>query len=258
MNKKEQKAAQRAREEDVVLTKVLWWILGAVVLEALLLLLNKVYVHFPAGQINIVLALRTMFNVLGVALPICFVVLTIWAVVRWRAGRSAKLAGILAVISLVLGACAAIISLYYSKGISFLYVAVPAVTVLALIYYLYQREFFFTAVLSALGLLGVRIAPQTANDSRTAYGYLVVLAVVLVAGAVFFRMLQCRKGTMKFMGKTVNVLPENANYAMLYVTCALVAVVVIAALVLGGLAVLYGVLAAWLLILAVYYTVRLM
>ena len=64
-------------------------------------------------------------------------------------------------------------------------------------------------------------------------------------------MLQCHKGTMKFMGKTVNVLPENANYAMLYVTCALVAVVVIAALVLGGLAVLYGVL-------AVYYTVRLM
>ena len=36
------------------------------------------------------------------------------------------------------------------------------------------------------------------------------------------------------------------------------AAVVIAALVLGALAVLYGVLVAWLLILAVYYTVRLM
>ena len=45
---------------------------------------------------------------------------------------------------------------------------------------------------------------------------------------------------------------------MLYVTCALVAVVVIAACVLGALALLYGVLVAWLLILAVYYTVRLM
>ena len=45
---------------------------------------------------------------------------------------------------------------------------------------------------------------------------------------------------------------------MLYVTCILVAAVVIAALVLGVLAVLYGVLVAWLLILAVYYTVRLM
>ena len=41
-------------------------------------------------------------------------------------------------------------------------------------------------------------------------------------------------------------------------TCAVVAVVVIAALVLGALTLLYGVLVAWLLILAVYYTVRLM
>lgn len=32
MNKKEQQA-QRAKQEDVVLNKVLWWIVGAVVLE---------------------------------------------------------------------------------------------------------------------------------------------------------------------------------------------------------------------------------
>ena len=39
MNKKEQQA-QRARQEDEILTKVLWWIVGSVVLEALLLLLG--------------------------------------------------------------------------------------------------------------------------------------------------------------------------------------------------------------------------
>ena len=39
MNKKEQQA-QRAKQEDVVLNKVLWGIVGAVVLEVLLLLLN--------------------------------------------------------------------------------------------------------------------------------------------------------------------------------------------------------------------------
>ena len=54
------------------------------------------------------------------------------------------------------------------------------------------------------------------------------------------------------------MLPKSANSALLYVTCGVVAAVVIAALLLGGLAVLYGVLVAWLLILAVYYTVRLM
>ena len=79
MNKKEQKAAQRAREEDVVLTKVLWWILGAVVLEALLLLLNKVYVHYTAAQINMVLGIQAAFNVLAIVLPICFVILAVMA-----------------------------------------------------------------------------------------------------------------------------------------------------------------------------------
>ena len=45
---------------------------------------------------------------------------------------------------------------------------------------------------------------------------------------------------------------------MLYVTCAVVAAVLIATAVLGELALLYGVVVAWLLVMAVYYTVRLM
>ena len=198
------------------------------------------------------------YHMLSIALPVCFVVLLLWTVVAWRASRSVKLPGILTGICLVLAVCAVIIYNYYEKGINFLFIAVPAVAVLALIYYLYQREFFFAAVLSTLGLLGVKIAPQTPNNARTAYGYLAALAVVLLASAVCFRLLQARKGRWLVGGKVREILPKNANYAMLYVTCGLVAAVVIAALVLGALALLYGVLVAWLLILAVYYTVRLM
>ena len=164
INKKEQQKAQRAREEDIVLTKVLWWILGAVVLEALLLLLNKVYVNFTTEQVYIAVALQGMFNVLSIVLPICFVVLLIWTLVFWRAGRSLCLPGVLTGISLVLAVCAVVIHYFYDKGINFLYIAVPAVAVLALIYYLYQREFFFAAVLGALGLLGVKVAAQAASS----------------------------------------------------------------------------------------------
>ena len=258
MNKKEQRKAQRAREEDIVLTKVLWWILGAVVLETLLLLLNKVYYRFTTEQVYIVVALQGMFRVLAIVLPICFVVLLVWTVLFWRSGRSTRLPGVLTGVALVLAACAVIIDRYYDKGISFLYMAVPAVAVLALIYYLYQREFFFSAVLSALGLLGIKVAPQAGASPLSGYGYLAVLAVVLLAAAVCFRLLQSRKGKWTVGGKVTERLPRNANYARLYVTCALVAAVVIAALMLGALTLLYGVLVAWLLILAVYYTVRLM
>ena len=245
MNKKEQQA-QRAKQEDVVLNKVLWWIVGAVVLEVLLLLLNKVYANYTVEQIELAKSLRDVFSVLMIALPICFVVLLIWAVVARKSGKFTRLSSVLAGVMLALAVCAVVIRVFDESGIRLLYVAVPAVAVLALIYYLYQREFFFAAVLSALGLLGVKVVPYHFGFPAIAYGYAVVLGGAMVGAVVVFRV------------NWVEVLPKSANYALLYVTCGVVAAVVIAALLLGGLAVLYGVLVAWLLILAVYYTVRLM
>ena len=151
MNKKEQQI-QRAKQEDAILTKVLWWIVGAVVLEALLLLLNQVYSHYTPAQIPLALALRHVFTGLAIALPICFVLLLIWAVKARKSGKHAGLSAALAIIVLALAACAVVIRVFDESGIRLLYVAVPAVAVLALIYYLYQREFFFAAVLSALGI----------------------------------------------------------------------------------------------------------
>ena len=113
-------------------------------------------------------------------------------------------------------------------------------------------------VLSALGLLGVKVVPYHFGFPAIAYGYAVVLGVALVGAVVVFRVMQAAGGKLRLKGNWVEVLPKSANYALLYVTCGVVAAVVIAALLLGGLAVLYGVLVAWLLILAVYYTVRLM
>ena len=252
MNKKEQQA-QRAKQEDVVLNKVLWWIVGAVVLEVLLLLLNKVYANYTVEQIELAKSLRDVFSVLMIALPICFVVLLIWAVVARKSGKFTRLSSVLAGVMLALAVCAVVIRVFDESGIR-----LPAVAVLALIYYLYQREFFFAAVLSALGLLGVKVVPYHFGFPAIAYGYAVVLGVALVGAVVVFRVMQAAEGKLRLKGNWVEVLPKSANYALLYVTCGVVAAVVIAALLLGGLAVPFGVVVAWLLILAVYYTVRLM
>ena len=257
MNKKEQQI-QRAKQEDEILTKVLWWIVGAVVLEALLLLLNRVYSHYTPDQIAMAQALRHVFTGLAVVLPVCFVVLAAWAWKAHSSGKHAALSAALAVIALALAACAVIIRVFDESGIRLLYVAVPAVAVLALIYYLYQREFFCAAVLSALGLLAVRVVPQHAGHPALSYGYAIVLAVALVGAAVVFTVMRASGGKLKLKGDWVQVLPKNANYALLYATCAVAAAVLAAALFLGALTLLYGVLVAWLLILAVYYTVRLM
>lgn len=199
-----------------------------------------------------------MFPKLSIILPICFVVLLVLWLLARKAGKLVRLTGGLTLAALILAVCAVVVRIFDNSGVKFLYTAVPAVAVLALIYYLYQREFFFSALLSALGLLGIKLVPRTRMSLVLSYGYAVVLAVVVVAALVLFRMLQKNEGKLTVKGGPVQVLPKSANYALMYVTCVLVAAVVAAAAVLGGLAVLYGVLVAWLLILAVYHTVRLM
>ena len=87
MDKKE-KQAQRAKQEDEILNKVLWWIVASVLLEMLLLLLNKVYVNYTVDQIDLAVALREdVFPKLAIILPICFVVmLVLWLAAR-KSGR---------------------------------------------------------------------------------------------------------------------------------------------------------------------------
>ena len=65
-------------------------------------------------------------------------------------------------------------------------------------------------------------------------------------------------GLLTWKGKPVRVFSKNANYNMLYLSCAVAVLVQGAALALGSLMVLYGVVIVWLLAMAVYYTVRLM
>ena len=258
MNKKEQQA-QRARQEDEILVKVLWWIVGAVVLEALLLLLNRYYVDYTVSQIDLALALHDhVIPALAVAFPICFVVMLVLCLAARKKGKLVRLTAGLTLVFLALAVSAVATYFFAAAGIRFLYMAVPAVAVLALIYYLYQREFFCAAVLSALGLLAVRLVPQQVSHPALAYGYAVVLAVVVVAALVLLVRLRKSQGRLTVKGAPVQVLPKNANYALLFATCVVVAAVLAATLALGSLTLLYGVLVAWLLILAVYYTVRLM
>ena len=258
MDKKERQA-QRAKQEDEILVKVLWWIVGCVVLEALVLLLNRYYVNYTASQIDLAYALhKSVIPVLAVVFPVCFVAaLLLWLAAR-KKGKLVRLTAGLTLAFLALAVCAVVTYFFAGTGIRFLYIAVPAVAVLALIYYLYQREFFCAAVLSALGLLAVRVVPQHAGHPALSYGYAIVLAVALVGAAVVFTVMRASGGKLKLKGDWVQVLPKNANYALLYATCAVAAAVLAASLFLGALTLLYGVLVAWLLILAVYYTVRLM
>ena len=165
---------------------------------------------------------------------------------------------VLTTITGVLAACALIVRFYDKTGIKALYVGVPCLAVLALIYYLYQREFFIMSLMGGAGLLGLWLLNRRAAPPLEVYGYLAVEIAFLVAVAVCSHLLQERGGVFQRGEKRMVRLPKDANYTMLYATCLGVALIQVIALVMGPMMLLYGVLIVWLLAMAVYYTVKLM
>ena len=79
--------AERAKQEEAAMNRVLIWIGGSVVLEALLLLLNRFYSNYQVKDIEIAVALRSVFNVLAVVFPVCFIAGAIWWVLSLRKGE---------------------------------------------------------------------------------------------------------------------------------------------------------------------------
>ena len=84
----------------------------------------------------------------------------------------------------------------------------------------------------------------------------VLIVVAAVAAAA-----QRSEGVLTLKEKKLELLPKTANYLLIYISCVLMALVLIASLILGtgvGEMVYYAVPTAWVLIMAVYYTVKLM
>ena len=143
--------------------------------------------------------------------------------------------------------------------IRWLTILVPVAAVLALVYYLFQRDFFCITLISAGGILSLQMYRRMifAHPFRLHCGF--VLAFLLLAAAVVvFILLQ--RGKRPFPLGIDKLVPVEANFPLLYITCALNAVLLVLALVLGVIAAYYllFVLVGWLFIMAVYYTVKLM
>ena len=151
----------------------------------------------------------------------------------------------------------------HSELLRALTVAVPAVAVLAVIYYLFQHDFFCISAITACGILCLHLYRNMLYTHRLRLFAGFVLAFLLLAAAVVVLIL-LQKEKLKLpaaLDKAIRILiPKEANFALLYVTCALVAVLLALTLVLGGTIAYYlmFVLAGWLFIMAVYYIVKLM
>lgn len=256
---KRKKREKKVQEEQAV-NRVLLWFGGAVLLELFVLLLNRYYINFDAAGTQMAYGIARFLRVLVWVALAGAAVCALWALFRHRRGKKSFPLRALAVAFGALALCAAIASWWKALGVQFLYLAVPVAAVLALVYYLYQREFFLVAALGALGLFALWCYRRLHLEEPVAvYAVFAAVGLATALAAVGFALL--RKGKGRLPGKKHRrVLPGKTRYGMLFAACAVNALSLVLTLVLGATAayVLLLVTVAWIFGAAVYYTVRLM
>ena len=250
------KREQRHDQEDAAFNKMLLWLLGAVVVELLLLLVREAYLNFIAGTAVAIALLEFfhIFSLLGAALTVAAVV---WAVLSYRKGKPVLVPCICIAVFANLWALSVLSYYLYDTGINIMILLPAAAAGLIVVYFLYQRVFFLNALMTAGGLMALWLHRQYFTWHPTMIRLFFVVGFVLLAAALVAVIL-LRRGNGKL--GSLRVMPPDTNYLMTWITCGVTALAMALTLALGaavGFYLLFA-LVAWVFIQAVFYTVQLM
>lgn len=256
MDKKQREA--RRHQEDIALNRALLWVGGAIILEVLLLLVNRYYINFRVTETEVAVAsfLSSALRVLRLAGTAAAVVCLIWAVLRFRKGGASGLPTVLALAFGAVAVCSHVAVSFQQSGMRMLFLLVPAWAGLALVYYLYHRDFFLSAAavgMSILGLWFIRYGVSALPET------VIILVGIVLVGAVALWLKKQGGVIHRADGSPVQILAKNAAYPVILVSClASLAAVVVGLLASSTAYYLIFVMVAWLFALLVYYTVKLM
>ena len=248
----------RRRQEDRDLNRALIWVGAAIVLEFLLVLVNRYYINYrtTTESINLAIAFNAALTVLRWISWAAFVACLVWAFVRLNKGGKAGLPLALMAGSGALLICTQVILVFQDAGVRMLFWLVPAWAALALVYYLYQRELFLAAFVSGVGVLGLWFVRHAGSMSPYTIGAIAV--IILLAAAMFW--MRSHQGRLIVKEGVKRVLPPEAGYALMFASCVVSLLAIGVAIALGGAVAYYLLFAmvAWLFALLVYYTVKMM
>ena len=156
MNEKQREASRR-QEEDAALSRGLIWVGAAVVLEALLMFVKRYYIDYGLTEeaLDLMLMLDGMFGAARIVFAVLALAGVVWTVLQLKKQADLKLP-----LSLTLGAAALslgthVIYSFTGNGVRMLFMLIPAWAGLALVYYLYQKEFFLSAAAVGMSVLGL-------------------------------------------------------------------------------------------------------
>ena len=147
---------ERRRQEDIALNRGLLWVGAAILMELLLMLVNKYYINYysTVESINMVYAFDAGLKAVRIVALIALAASAVWCFLRFsREGRTGTMPLVLVAAFSAVTAIAHITICFKDAGVRMLFLLVPAWAALALVYYLYQREFFYSAFYTGLGTM---------------------------------------------------------------------------------------------------------
>ena len=254
MNYHEKEVQRRKQDQDF--NRSLIWVGVFLVIEFLLVLVNRTYINYQLTTESVNLA-TTVHSVLQYGRWVMLAVAVgcaVWAIFLWRQKKAMGLQMSVTIVFAVLFACIQIVLAFQDAGIQMLFWMVPACAGLALVYYLYQREFFVCALVSSCGIMGLWFIRNA--GARSYWVALCAAGIVLIAGAIFF----LNRNGAAAVETQKDTHQESSNYMLMWLSC-VVSVVVMGLSILVGATVAYYLIyamIAWLFALLVYYTVKMM
>ncbi len=263
--KEQGKRVRQPSQEDAAFNKMLIWMAGCVALEGLTLLLRRVYLNFSNTDFGVALAMGLsrffgVFRFAGIALSAAGLVWVFLSLKNGKRGRDLALPLSCTGAVLWLTAASLLCSSYtFATEIGMaLLCALPAVVgALAVIFFLYQREFFWCSVACAAGIVAIWVYRTifTNHPNMVRLGFALVWAALALmsACAVLLR----KNGGML---QKLRVLPAVTNYLIFWLSCAVTAAAMVITMLVGVASAYYVMFAliGWLFCLAVYCTVKLM
>ena len=257
-NKKPQKLTREQRDNQVLGRVFRLFILG-IAAECFLFFFNDLYINGTAQS------LVGIYYSLPYASAAGFLVMAVGLVMLVKQRGASPLArrvfGWTGGVGAFVGICSLVLRLVYPNGGTYLCVLVPILTVLGMVFLLFQREFFLIAVILSGSLFTVWVCRKgigTTSWNLPALAGSIAVLIGLVVLAALTAKVQRQDGLWK-AGAKVRLLPVDCNYGMLYLAYALsFLAILLAVLVVTTTYYSMWVLGIALFAFAVYYTTKLM
>lgn len=264
------------KQEDLLFTQGCIWAVFILIVELLLFQIRDHYINFTTAEESLsraefILSAITWGRVGSAAL---MVVGLFWLAISLGKEKTSLFPPtILFSASFVLFAVCHGTMVYHDGGVELLLLLVPAWGGLGLVYFLYQIEFFISALFTSLGGIGLWLYRQTSlydGDAEmsmkqmTFYIFINTALLLIIAGFLLVNKASKTKGTLVLKHKNITLISDTKDNSSLWLVglsgvISFLAIAISMGLNSPSIATYCSfALLAWLFILLVYFTVKLM